>query len=106
MLSQASGLSGNAVLVTVALFKTLMSEASFCKSPQAQGSGVFGTPSSRQMTVLGPSCKCAQSHRFGLGSGWVGGGIPLKGGGGGEGRGGGGGGGSGGGGRGGGGVKP
>ena len=39
-LSQGSGLSGNAVLVTVALFKTLMLESScFGKCPQSQGSG-------------------------------------------------------------------
>ena len=42
-LSQGSCLSGNAVLVTAALFKTLMSESScFGKCPQSQGSGGFG----------------------------------------------------------------
>ena len=40
-------LSGNVFLVTVALFKTLMSESSvFGKCPQSQRSGVFGTRSS------------------------------------------------------------
>ena len=49
-LSQGSGLSGNAVLATVALLKTLMLESSFfgkCpQSQESQGSGVFGTRSS------------------------------------------------------------
>ena len=46
-LSQGSNLSGNAVLVTVGLFKTLMSDSFFfAKCPQSQGSGVFGTRSS------------------------------------------------------------
>ena len=37
----------DAVLVTVALFKTLMSESSFFgKCPQSHASGVFGTRSS------------------------------------------------------------
>ena len=39
-LSQGSGPSGNAVIVTIALFKTLMSESSCVgKCPQLQGMG-------------------------------------------------------------------
>ena len=46
-LPQGSGLSGKAVLVTVALLKTLMSESIFFrKCPQSQGSGMYGMRSS------------------------------------------------------------
>ena len=54
-LSQGSGPSGNAVLVTVALFKTLMSESSL------QGSGVFRTRSSSQLTAWVASCESCQN---------------------------------------------
>ena len=49
-LSQGLGLSGNAVLVAV------MPESSFFKKcPESQGSGVFGTRSSRQLRAFAAS---------------------------------------------------
>ena len=64
-LSQGSGPSGNAVIVTIALFKTLMSESScFGKCPQLQGSGVFGARSSSQLTAWVASCESCRKKLY------------------------------------------
>ena len=64
-LSQGSGPSANAVIVTIALFKTLMSESScFGKCPQLQRSGVFGARSSSQLTAWVASCESCRKKLY------------------------------------------
>ena len=58
---------GNAVIVTIALFKTLMSESFYFALGSVhsyKGSGVFGTRSSSQLTAWVASCESCRKKLY------------------------------------------